>query len=130
LVAEDNAVNQRVVLLALSQMGLRAEAVASGREALQALAIAPYDLILMDCQMPDMDGYEATREIRRRERGGEHVPIVAITARAMHGDREKCLQAGMDDYVAKPVRPEDLALMIERWLPNHGLTVGEKRPTL
>jgi CheY-like chemotaxis protein len=117
LVAEDNHVNQRVVLLSLAQLGLRADAVASGREALRALALAPYDLILMDCQMPDMDGYEATRQIRAGESPGVHMPIVALTARAMQGDREKCLAAGMDDYVAKPVRPEDLAAAIRRWLP-------------
>jgi two-component system, sensor histidine kinase and response regulator len=105
---------------------LRAEAVASGLEALRALQLSSYDLILMDCQMPEIDGYDATREIRRRERGGVHVPIVAITARAMHGDREKCLGAGMDDYVAKPVRPEDLANVIKRWLPQNGPMLGEK----
>ena len=117
LVAEDNSVNQRVMLITLSQLGVRGHAVGSGREALRALELAPYDLILMDCQMPDMDGYEATREIRKKERAGVHVPIVAVTARAMKGDREKCLEAGMDDYVSKPVRPEDLVAVIERWLP-------------
>ncbi len=119
LIAEDNAVNQRVILLTLVGMGIRADAVSSGREALRALANTTYDLILMDCQMPEMDGFETTREIRRRENGGEHTPIVAVTARAMHGDRERCMEAGMNDYVAKPVRQEELVRAVERWLPSY-----------
>ncbi|HEV8111261.1 MAG TPA: response regulator [Planctomycetota bacterium] len=124
LVAEDNAVNQRVMLLTLVGMGIRADAVASGREALRAVSSTTYDLILMDCQMPEMDGFETTREIRRRENGKEQVPIIAITARAMHGDRERCIEAGMNDYVAKPVRQEDLVRAVERWLPSYRAGLG------
>jgi CheY-like chemotaxis protein len=87
-----------------------------GREALQALSSQRYDAVLMDCQMPDIDGYEATRELRRRENGGRHTPVIAMTAHAMTGDRERCLEAGMDDYVAKPVRAQTLNDVLRRWI--------------
>jgi CheY-like chemotaxis protein/HPt (histidine-containing phosphotransfer) domain-containing protein len=118
LIVEDNAVNQKVTLRQLQKLHLQAEAVANGLEALSALDRSSYDLILMDCQMPEMDGYEATREIRRREGGSRHIPIVALTAHALEGDREKCLEAGMDDYIAKPARPEILEEVLRRWLPS------------
>jgi len=156
LLAEDNVVNQKVAVRMLEKIGLRVDVVGNGKEALEAVQQFPYDLILMDCFMPDMDGYEATRKIResedkkldvRREKGDEksqelrvgsqknafstseashfslltshfpRIPIVAMTANAMQGDREKCLEAGMDDFVSKPVNLETLEHTIMKWIP-------------
>ena len=108
LVAEDNTINRRVALLQLERLGCHADAVANGREAVQMWQRFPYDAILMDCQMPEMDGYEAAALIRERESGGTHIPIIALTANAMSGAEDHCLRAGMDGYVAKPVNLEAL----------------------
>jgi CheY-like chemotaxis protein/HPt (histidine-containing phosphotransfer) domain-containing protein len=89
---------------------------ANGRESVEMLTLLPYDVVFMDCQMPELDGYDATREIRASETPMARVPIIAMTANAMRGDREKCLDAGMDDYIAKPIRTDDLAAMLQRWL--------------
>ncbi len=116
LLAEDNPVNQLVARRQLEFMGYRVECVENGQQALDAVARRTYDLVLMDCQMPEVDGYEATRRIRHREGAGEHLPIIALTAHAMKGDKHKCLAAGMDDYLSKPFREEQLAALIDRWL--------------
>jgi CheY-like chemotaxis protein len=116
LLAEDNPVNQRVAVQILTKMGHRADAVANGKEAIEALRLVPYDVVLMDCQMPEMDGFEATTAIRDPATGTRdpRIPIIALTAHAMKGDRERCLRAGMNDYVAKPIQPAELATALER----------------
>jgi CheY-like chemotaxis protein len=118
LVAEDNPVNQKLAVALLGKLRCQADPVGNGREAVNALSLVPYDVVLMDCQMPEMDGYEATSCIRdlEAERGG-HTPIIAMTANVMQGDRERCLAAGMDDYVAKPVRLDARRAALERWAP-------------
>jgi CheY-like chemotaxis protein len=122
LVAEDNAVNQRAAARMLEVLGCTVDVAGNGLEALEKLETSQYDLVLMDCQMPDMDGYEATREIRRRESNGRpRTTVVAMTAHALPGDREKCFEAGMDDFVAKPIRKELIAEVIERHLPPGGV---------
>lgn len=127
LVAEDNQINQMLIHQLLKKNRFKADMAADGTEALRALEQIHYDLILMDCQMPEMDGYEATEKIRQREReraassGLEsRIVIIAVTANAMKGDREKCLKAGMDDYVSKPIREEELLEVLNRWLPEAG----------
>jgi CheY-like chemotaxis protein len=120
LLAEDNEINCTVAEALLSKRGLRTEIARDGREAVaMAAGSQRYAAILMDCQMPELDGYEATARIREAEHG-THTPIIAMTAHSMAGDRERCLAAGMDDYLAKPVRAEALDGVVKRWLPNHG----------
>lgn len=128
LVAEDNLINQKLTVRMLEKLGYQSDVVENGQEALAALARNSYVVLLMDCQMPLIDGFEATRLIRQREATAQesapagstlahHIPIIALTANAMHGDRERCLAAGMDDYVTKPLRKEDLQGVLDRWIP-------------
>ena len=124
LLAEDNDINQMVALRLLQRSGVSADnitVVDNGRDALVALEAGDYDLVLMDVQMPEMDGFEATRAIRDRESAvgaqGRRLPIIAMTAHAMAGDRERCLSAGMDDYITKPLRAPELVALLVRWQP-------------
>jgi two-component system, sensor histidine kinase and response regulator len=116
LLAEDNPVNQQVAAAMIERLGARVDVAGNGKEALELLALLPYDLVLMDCEMPEMDGYAATAEIRRRNIGGRRIPIVAMTAHAMEGDRDRCLAAGMDDYVTKPVELSAIEAVVRRWV--------------
>jgi signal transduction histidine kinase/DNA-binding response OmpR family regulator len=121
LVAEDNIVNQKVAIGMLEKLGIRPDLAANGREAVEMAGILPYHLILMDCQMPEMDGYAAAREIRRKEGPNQHVPIVAMTAEVLAGCREQCAAAGMDGHIAKPVTTEFLVEALQKWVPaRHG----------
>jgi CheY-like chemotaxis protein/HPt (histidine-containing phosphotransfer) domain-containing protein len=147
LLVEDNPTNQMVAVTVLGKLGYQAYAVDNGREALKVLEEEFYDLILMDCQMPEMDGYETTREIRKREaqkissRGSSgacptvipnRTPIIALTAHAMTGDRERCISSGMDDFIAKPVNPRKMAEVIEKWLekPAEAEAAAEDEPVI
>jgi CheY-like chemotaxis protein len=115
LLADDNPVNLKVGQSYLHKMGYRPEMAANGREVLSALEQHPFDIVILDVQMPEMDGFEAAREIRSRYTEEKRPKIIAITGNAMEGDREKCLEAGMDDYISKPVRPKELEAALRRW---------------
>ncbi len=128
LVVEDNTVNQKITIAMLKSLGFSADAAADGREAVRMVQSLPYDIVLMDCEMPVMDGFDATREIRRREGAAKHIPIVAVTAHAMKGDRERCLDAGMDDYVAKPVSKEELSRAIDKHLKKAAEASASRQP--
>jgi CheY-like chemotaxis protein len=128
LLAEDNAVNQKLALRLLQQMGYRADVAANGIEAIEALQRQPYDVVLMDVQMPEMDGLEATRRIVAKWPAGERPRIVAMTANAMQGDREECLAAGMDDYLTKPIRVEALQQALLECRPRSTIHTRENTP--
>jgi len=117
LVVEDNSTNRDVALAQLQKLGYSSTAVANGAQAVQAVADGGFDLVLMDCQMPVMDGFEATHRIRAFETGSRRLPIVAVTADAMSDDRDRCVREGMDDYLSKPVELGPLQDMLTRWLP-------------
>jgi PAS domain S-box-containing protein len=129
LVAEDNAVNQRLTMRLLEKRGHQATLTTNGRQAVEALANQTFDLILMDVQMPEMDGFEATAAIREREKhNGTHIPIIALTAHAMKGDRERCMLAGMDGYLSKPIRPQELDALLQQYLVRRPATVEVPEP--
>ncbi len=129
LVADDNETNQMVAVQMLQKLGYQADVAANGLEAVEALGRIRYALVLMDCQMPEMDGFGATRAIRQAEASrGTHTPIVAMTANAMKGDREKCLDAGMDDYLAKPVKTDEIRWALDRWIARAETSRDQPRP--
>jgi CheY-like chemotaxis protein len=117
LVVEDTVVNQKVAILQLRKLGVRADVAANGQEGVDMLRMRPYDLVLMDCQMPVMNGYEATGQVRAMHGPNGGIPIIAMTADAVSGSRERCLQAGMDDFISKPVAIEELSRVLRAWLP-------------
>jgi CheY-like chemotaxis protein len=126
LLADDNPINRRVALHQLKRLGFAADAVENGLQALEALDRQPYDIVFLDCRMPELDGYETARRIRRRETGQKHTPIIAITAYTMRGHPEKCLAAGMDDYLAKPYREQDLQTILNQWLAPQTATAPQE----
>jgi signal transduction histidine kinase/DNA-binding response OmpR family regulator len=128
LIAEDNIINQKIATRLIERMGYRVDVVADGREAVSAVLERPYNLVLMDCQMPELDGFEATSEIRAAEKNTGHIPVIALTASAMEDDRRRCREAGMDDFISKPINRSELKSAIERWM-NKSL-VGEAGPKL
>jgi signal transduction histidine kinase/ligand-binding sensor domain-containing protein/DNA-binding response OmpR family regulator/HPt (histidine-containing phosphotransfer) domain-containing protein len=128
LLVEDNRTNRDIVIMNLAQLGFDTETVTNGREAVNALQRATYDLVFMDCHMPEMDGYEATTMIRSQEKLGDHIPIIAMTASALPEDRARCIRVGMDDYLAKPLNRDDLRIILQRWLNVRPLLATEDSP--
>ncbi len=130
LVAEDNELNQKVALSMLQKLGYAADIASDGEQALARLGEVKYDLVLMDCQMPGLDGFETSRRIRDQESAAGHprMPIIAMTANAMHGDRDRCIASGMDDYLPKPVKLDGMEQMLERWLSGKALSPGRETP--
>ena len=128
LVVEDNVLNQVVAVGILTRLRIAADVVDNGRDAVEAVTGGAYGAVLMDCRLPGLDGYQATAEIRRREGGSRHVPIVAMTASASQEDRERCLAAGMDDYLAKPVLVGDIEAVLARWLRDEAPAAGAAEP--
>src|SRR6202521_2100742 len=125
LVVEDNVANLKVAVRMVEKLGYRADVAANGIEAVRALGELRYDAVLMDCHMPEMDGFDATRAMRRNEPEGSHTPVIAMTASALSGDRERCLAAGMDDYISKPIKLHVVAAMLERWLADKTAVASE-----
>jgi CheY-like chemotaxis protein len=119
-------VNQKVAVRMLERVGLRPDVADDGREAVAMSALLPYDLIFMDCQMPEMDGYTAAAEIRKRQKPDGRAAIIAMTAEAMEGARERCLAAGMDDYIAKPVRLDEMTEALKKWVPEGSPFVNQQ----
>lgn len=117
LLAEDNTVNQTIAVTLLGKMGHHVDVANDGAEAIRMLAASSYDLVFMDCEMPVLDGFAATAEIRRKEGANGRIPIIAMTAHNRAGDRERCLSAGMDDYLTKPFRKPEIVAALDRWLP-------------
>ncbi len=128
LLAEDNLINQKVTVAMLESGGYCVDVVAEGADAVTAVRAFQYDAVLMDCHMPLMDGFDATTAIRAEEGDRRHAPIIALTAGAMQEDRERCLAAGMDDYLAKPVRKADLLAAVGRWVGDAIPAVSHERP--
>ena len=118
LLAEDNPINQKVAVSIFEKIGYRVDVASNGAEVLDMLKQRSYDAVFMDCQMPEMDGYEATAAIRQQEGTDRHTIIIAMTAHTMQGDREKCLQAGMDDYIPKPIKRDNVREILHRWIRN------------
>ncbi|WP_041941545.1 response regulator [Waddlia chondrophila] len=118
LIAEDYFINQEVTQAILELMEFTVDIAENGREALEMYESNAYDAILMDVQMPEMDGFQTTAEIRKKEKNGKRIPIIALTANAMSGDREKCLNAGMDDYLSKPIEASKLEEILKKYIPN------------